>query len=308
MTKILIAGIGGVGGYFGGLLARAYEQNTDVQVSFLARGAHLAEIQTNGLTVIDDQEEFVTRPALATDTAADLGVVDYVLLCTKSYDLQPLLEQLRACIEEHTVLVPLMNGVDSKGIIQKWFPANLLADGCVHIAARYVAPGRIAKTGTTAKLFFGIPDEINPRLEELEKLLLHAGIDAMCSTSILNIIWEKYIFISALATATSFYDGSVGFVMEDLTRREAIHQLFTEATSLAVKLGITVPESFPNTLLKRLETIPPDATSSMHSDYIAKKGKTEVESLTGYIVREGQKWSVETKVFREMYVELVKRF
>lgn len=305
MTKILIAGVGGVGGYFGGLLARAYEKSRDVEVCFLARGAHLLEIQTNGLTVIEDQVEFVVRPARATDNATELGVVDYVLLCTKSYDLQPLLEQLRACTDEHTVIVPLMNGVDSKEIIQKYYPTNVLAEGCVHIAARYIAPGRISKTGTTAKLFFGIPNETNLRLEELEKLLLQAGIAAKCSTSILNIIWEKYIFISAFATATSFYDGPVGFVLEDRTRREAIHQLFTEATSLAVKMGITVPESFPDRLLQRLKTIPPEATSSMHSDYIGKKGKTEVESLTGYVVREGGKWSVETELFGKMYAGLV---
>ncbi len=307
MIKILIAGIGGVGGYFGGLLAGAFTQSAEVQVSFLARGKHLLEIQKNGLTVMDDDTTFTSQPHHATDTPGLLGTMDYIIMCTKSYDLLPLLEQLRACIDVQTVILPLMNGVDSKEFINAYFPLNLLADGCVHISSRYVAPGRIAKTGSTAKLFFGLPHIENTRLKALKNILLQAGIDATCTQDIALVIWEKFIFISALATATSFFDGPVGFIMEDPARREDIYRLLTEATALAIKMNIAVPEDLPDTLLKRLEAVPYQATSSMHSDYTAQKGKTELESLTGYLVREGAKHGVPTPVFASMYNALRSR-
>jgi 2-dehydropantoate 2-reductase len=301
MIKILVAGIGGVGGYFGGLLARAYEQSRDVQIHFLARGEHLHEILKNGLTVLDDDVTFVTRPKHATDKSGELGKMDYIILCTKSYDLLPLLEQLRACTDDQTVILPLMNGVDSKELMAKYFPLNVLADGCAHINSRYVAPGHIAKTGSTAKLSFGVPHTENTRLKSLENILLQAGIDATCTTDIALIVWEKFIFISALATATSFFDSPVGAIVEDPDKRGDMYCLLGEATALAVKMNPAIPAGLPDTLLKRIEAIPYQATTSMHSDYMAKKGKTELESLTGYVVREGEKQNVPTPRFAAMY-------
>ena len=86
-TKILIVGIGGVGGYYGGLLARKYENHPEIEISFVARGAHLEAIQQNGLKVIAENETFVARPAIATNNVSETGIADYIILATKSYDL-----------------------------------------------------------------------------------------------------------------------------------------------------------------------------------------------------------------------------
>ncbi|WP_414618007.1 ketopantoate reductase family protein [Dyadobacter sp. 32] len=307
MTKILIAGIGGVGGYFGGLLARAFAQNADVQINFLARGAHLQEIQKNGLTVLDDGTEFIARPRHVTDNAGILEKMDYILLCTKSYDLLPLLEQLRVCIDDETVILPLLNGVDNQEHILRHFPSNILAEGCVHISSRYVSPGRVTKTGPTAKLFFGLAHSSHARLELLLDIMLLAGIDATCTPDISTITWEKFIFIASFATATSFFDSPVGSIMEDPARQEDLYRLFCEATALAEKKGFSMPEDLPDLLLKRLMNVPYTSTSSMHSDFLAQKGKTELDSLTGYLVREGVKYGLPTPVFASMYIALQSR-
>lgn len=77
--KIIVAGIGGVGGYFGGLLAKKYEKSDDFEICFLARGEHLAQIRKNGLKVIVGSTEFIALPAMATDKVNEIGIADYNL-------------------------------------------------------------------------------------------------------------------------------------------------------------------------------------------------------------------------------------
>lgn len=93
-TKLLIAGIGGVGGYFGGLLAKKYQRNTDVEVCFLSRGKNLRKIESEGITIIDDGKEFIAHPDLVSDDVNDFGIVDYVLICTKTYSLNEIAQQI----------------------------------------------------------------------------------------------------------------------------------------------------------------------------------------------------------------------
>jgi 2-dehydropantoate 2-reductase len=119
--KIVIAGIGGVGGYFGGLLARAYAGNDDIEVHFIARGAHLKKIQDHGLTVIKGDVDFIAKPFLATDHLTEIGIADYIIICTKSYDLAEMLNQLAPCIGTKTVLLPLLNGVEAVEKIREQF-------------------------------------------------------------------------------------------------------------------------------------------------------------------------------------------
>jgi 2-dehydropantoate 2-reductase len=135
-TKTIIAGIGGVGGYFGGVLAKCFEVDEDVSVCFLARGSHLEAIRLNGLRVIKVGVQFVARPAVASDEADELGVAEVIVICTKSYDLEATVEQLKPCINEHTIILPLLNGVDITERIKSILPNNIVLQGCAYIVSR----------------------------------------------------------------------------------------------------------------------------------------------------------------------------
>src|ERR1043165_1446285 len=108
-TKIIVAGIGGVGGWFGGLLASAFSESDKVEVDFLARGEHLRQIQQRGLKMLQGEHERIAKPRLATDNATEIGICDYILVCTKSYDLEQVMMQVRPCIDQHTILIPFLN-------------------------------------------------------------------------------------------------------------------------------------------------------------------------------------------------------
>ncbi len=302
--KILVAGIGGVGGYFGGLLAKYFQDRQDGEVYFLARGKHLAAIQELGLTVVAGQKEFIAKPKLATDKPKEIGIVDCVIVCTKSYDLEETLEQLLPCINDQTVILPLLNGVDSRARIKKRLPNNLVCDGCVYIISRLSLPGRVENLGNIQKLFFGAQGQSDTRLELLEDVFKQAGIESTLSSNIETIIWEKFIFISAMAMVTTYFDESVGPILSDKAKRRTIKQLVQENVAVAQQKGISIASEISEKVLAKLESLPPEATSSLHSDFQSESPKTEIQSLIGYVVAEGQNLNIETPVYNQLFLEI----
>lgn len=304
MTKILIVGIGGVGGFFGGLLAKAFAGSKDVSVNFMARGKHLQAIQSRGLQVLSLDGEFTAHPALASDEPAAFGPVDYVILATKSYDLEDTVQHLRPCIRTSTVFIPLLNGVDTHARIQKLFPDNLVAEGCAYIISRLTAPGTIENLSAIKKLYFGVQDVQDERLTHLQNLFEQAGIASTCSTTILQTIWEKFVFISSTATATSYYDKTFGEIRDDEAYSKGLKALIGEVSSLAAAKGIALPEDSMERTLSVFNRTPSATTTSMHSDYRSAKGSTEVESLTGYVLKEAEKYGLSLPIYEKMYAKL----
>lgn len=305
-TNIIIAGIGAVGGYFGGLFAKHYEQSDTVKINFLARGAHLKAIQKAGLKVISTDSEFVAQPAMASDHAHDLGIADYIIIATKSYDLESVIAQLQPCINQDTIILPLLNGVDGRERIQTLLPNNLVLNGCVYLVARLKEAGIIENSGKVATLFFGIDNLENERLKTLETLMKAAHIQATNATNISTIIWEKFIFISPTATATSYYNQSIGALIADPQKLATITALIEEVKQVAQAQHIAFAADITEKSITRLQSMPYEATSSMHFDYQNHKPQTEIASLTAYVIHQGERYGLQTPVFREMYEGLRK--
>lgn len=297
---ILVVGLGGVGGYFGGMLAHNYE-NTDIQVNFLARGKHLEEIQQSGLKLLLEKGDITAKPYRASGKVEDFAKMDYIFLCTKSYDLEDTLAILGPCVDANTVFIPLQNGVDSKEHINRYYPNNLAVDGCAYIVSRLKAAGVIEVTGKWGMMSFGLNGEHDERLDRLYHLVQQANIHVNYSDEIEKIIWDKFIFISAMATATSYFDCSIGRIMEDPKKKDRVVQLIREVETLALAKGIAVVDNIINDTLSKMEQMPYDATSSMHTDYLNKSTKTELASLTAYIIRESTKYNLKTPEYQRMF-------
>ena len=306
-TKIIIAGIGGVGGYFGGLLANHFYDNENVEISFVARGEHLKEIQKNGLKVIKGENEFIAKPHIATDNTNEIGFVDFIIIATKSFDLETIIQQLQPCINQDTIVLPLLNGVDSKERINKILPNNIVLDGCAYIVSRLKQFGVIENSGNIQTLYFGLDNIENDKLVMLENLFKAANIEASFSRNISTVIWEKFIFISPTATATSYFDKSIGEVLSDEEQHETIMELIEEVKQIAKAKQIIVSEDITEKTLKKLKALPFETTSSMHTDFKNKKLNNELASLTGYVLREGMKYNLETPIYNKTYAELKKK-
>jgi 2-dehydropantoate 2-reductase len=284
--KILIAGIGGVGGYFGGLLARHYEHHPDIDIYFLARGEHLQKIREEGLKVVKGDETLIVHPKEASDNPVEMEVMDVILFCTKGYDLEGTARMLKACVTNQTIIIPLLNGVDAPERIRKILAGNV-AEGCVYIISRIIAPGVVENAGNIQKLFFGIEGKTEAKLVQLEKILRDANIEATATDRIRKVCWEKFIFISPLATVTSYYNGStIGGVREE--HAELLLQLIHEVHDLAKAKGIELDNDIIEKTLKQIHAIPYEHTTSMQRDVIADNHRSELNSLTKFVITESE--------------------
>lgn len=305
--KIIIAGIGGVGGYFGGLLAKHYFGKENIEIIFFARGQHLKEIQNNGLKVIEGENEFTAKPKFSTDNPLEIGAADLIIISTKSYDLENVLQQLRPCITDSTIILPLLNGIDSKEKIKSKYPNNLVLDGCVYIASRLKQAGVVENIGNIQTLYFGLDNSTSDKLFALEKLFKEANIDATFSQNISTIIWEKFIFLSPIATATSYFDKCIGEIISDHKSFETVKLLIAEVIQLAKVKNIEIPEDIMEKTLTKLKSLPYEITSSMHDDFKSKKSKNELQNLTGYVIKESENHNIMTPNYSKMYANLKKR-
>ena len=301
--RIAIAGIGGVGGFIGGKLAARFKPGGDIEIIFIARGENERVIKARGLKLITSDGEHVVYPSVVTHDTQEVGAIDLVIVCTKSYDLENIIYQLSPCIDKNTIILPLLNGVDSKERIQNILPGNTVPDGCVYIVSRLKQPGVIENSGNIQTLFFG-QDHINEKLLHLERLFKEANIEATLSDNIKTIIWEKYIFISAIATATSYFNQSIGHLLADKEKLKVVTSLIKEVKQVASAKKIIVAEDITEKTLHRLKALPFETTSSMHSDFLNNKPVTESGSLTRYVIEEGGKHNIATPTYKMAYEKL----
>ncbi len=306
-TKIIIAGIGGVGGYFGGLLAKEFHKNEEIEICFLSRGKHLEAIQKNGLKVRKGETEFIASPTLATDKPELIGEADLILICTKSYDMSTVLEQLKPCVNKNTILLPLLNGVDSKEKIKSHFPDNLVLEACVYIVSRLKSAGEIENSGNIQSLYFGLDNETSDLLVYYQNLFLKASIDSKLTNQISTVIWEKFIFLSPTATITSALDVRIGELLSNNELLNTLKLLIEEILAIALAKRIMVSTTIVEQTLSKLKSLPFETTTSMHTDFKNSKTQTELETLTGFVIREGQKLNIQTPTFLKLYQVLLNK-
>lgn len=299
--KIVISGIGGVGGYYGGMLAAHYAQSQEIQISFIARGKNMEAIRTNGLQIRTSDKIIEARPAQITDRPAEIGQADYLFCSTKVYDLEHNLSQLSPLIGPQTIIIPLLNGADITEHIRSLLPEQQVWYGCVYIGARLAAPGIITNFTERNRLWFGDPKGDHQRQQQLLKILTDANIDAKNPADIILRIWKKFFLISLSATLTSFYNQSIGEILQ--FHRGDYFRLGKELAAIATARGIDLPKDMTDRVIADQSKLPPEATTSMHTDYKNDK-PTELESLTGYVVHSGKELHLATPLYEKMYNKL----
>ncbi|MBB4802405.1 2-dehydropantoate 2-reductase [Flavobacterium nitrogenifigens] len=305
MKRIGILGIGGVGGYFGGLLAKAYFKSDDYEIIFIARGESQKAIKESGLKIVTDNFETIVRPNLVSNNPEEIGKLDYLICATKTYDIEESLTSLKNCIKKETVILPLYNGVDAQERIQILFPENEVLQGCVYIISMIFSPGTIRKIGFYEKLFFGSRTASDSKMEELLSILQKAKIESYLVKNIDETVWEKFIFISALASATSYLNQNIGEILSNSESKITYIELLHEIEDVAQAKGLKLPHDIVGQTILKLEKSPKEATSSMHRDLLAGKN-TEVLSLTQFVVNEGKKYGVKTPLYEKIAEVLIK--
>jgi len=301
--RIGVLGAGGVGGYFGGLLAGKYDTSENIEVVLITRPATEKIIREDGLKIITPENQKIIFPVNIFSDPGSVGQLDLLICSVKSYDLEESISLLKNNISNRTIILPLLNGVDAKERIQKIYPDSQILEGCVYIVSQQIQPGVINITGNMHSLHFG-SDTVNPeQLANFDTIFKAAGIESHLSKEIQKIIWEKFIFVSTLATLTSYLDLSIGEILENSEFKEILINLLNEIKSVAEAKNIRLSENIVENTITNIQRLPYEATTSMHRDF-RKKGKTELSSLTEYISKTGKTVNISTPFYDKILQSL----
>jgi 2-dehydropantoate 2-reductase len=301
--RIALVGVGGVGGYFGGKLAREYENSDQHEIVFIARGEHLKAIQKNGLQLFTREGDYIVRPQIVTDNPAEAGVFDLVFFCTKSYSLESSAQKFSACINKNTVVIPLLNGVNNADRLCAALSQTNVLNACVYIISFIETPGSVRQTEGPCLLTFGTDDETAKKYQYILDILLQAKIRATLTSKISEVLWAKYMLICPLGSLTSLTCKTYGEIMGDMKLRQKLKNMMKEVIAVARARKVILAEDSVDKAMELIGRVAYDNKTSMQLD--REKGRqTEIDLIPAYICRMGRELGIPTPLHNEIYAQL----
>lgn len=298
--KILVMGTGGVGGYYGGLLA---QQGNDV--TFISRGAHLYAIRHEGLKVRSVHGDFTVTPANATEDPSKLGPVDLILFCVKTYSTDEAAEAIRPAIGPRTTVLSLQNGVEAAERIGKVVGMEHVIGGTTWLSSAVEAPGVIKQVSQFRRIVFGELDgSRSERVQSIYEVLNQTGITVEISEDIRKVLWTKLVFIAAASSLGSLTRLPMGDYRSIPEARSLLTSLMQEVERVARAQGIDLDEGVVPNWLQFVDDAAPQIKPSMQLDVEAGR-RTELESMIGVVGRKGRELGVATPAADFVYAALL---
>ncbi len=297
--RIAIVGAGGVGGGFGAALAKA-----GADVTFIARGAHLAAMKSAGLKVQSPRGDTHLVPTQATDNPAGIGKVDFVLFCVKLWDVESAGAHITPLIGPETAVIPLQNGVDAAERLIPILGENAVMGGVAQISASIIGPGLIQQVGTFMRMVFGELDgKRSQRGGDFLALCIKAGFDASLSDQILTDLWMKFILLASNASVVALARQRLGKLRDDPDIRPLFIAAYQETFNVGRAKGVALPANAVETILGFSDHFPPNMKPSMALD-LERGNRLELPWLGGKVVELGKKLGVPTPTHSLMFAML----
>ena len=276
-------GAGGVGAYFGARLAAAGND-----VTFIARGAHLAALRDSGMTVASPFGDLVLPHVQATDDPGDVGPVDVVLSTVKLYDLDATSAAIAPMVGPDTMVVPVQNGVTAAEIVGRHIDPARVVGGLVFIASFVTGPGTVVHKSRLHRIVLGEPGGgLSDRVEAFAALGEAAGIDIDATPDIRRALWEKFVLLGAFGPLSAMTRQPIGPIMDDPDMRAMFRQGMEEVVAVGRAQGVDLPDAIVDETFEVCKGFDPGSTSSMAADL--KVGKPlEMEWITGALVEMGR--------------------
>ena len=310
--RFAILGSGAVGGYFGAKLAKSGQD-----VTFIARGAHLAAIRSKGLQIQSAKlGDFVVKAAAESDTSK-IGPVDVVIVAVKAYDNSTALPMLKPMIGANTVVLTLQNGVDSVDEVAAVAGKGQVLGGTTYVATALEAPGLIVQTGVHRTIIFGevfgLSDvalaksgdrgRISPRVQAIADVLAAADAQVTPVADARIPIWDKFVYLCPFSGFTGASRLAIGHIWKFPHVQEMFYAASREVAAIARAEGVTISPDRFDTLKEYMQNIPPTTRSSLLIDLEQGK-RIEVEALQGAAVRRAAKLGVPVPIVATLYALL----
>ena len=297
--RIAIMGTGGVGGYYGGLLSQKGQE-----VIFVARGAHLQAMRQKGLQVKSVHGDFLVSPIRATDDPLEVGPVDLILFCTKTYHTDIAAQAIKPMIGKDTVVVPLQNGIDAADRLGAFIGREHLLGGVTWLSAAIEGPGVIGQYSQFRRVVLGEFDgKMTARLKTIYEILQKTGITVEMSDDILKVLWSKFVFISSASALGSLTRVTIGTYRQVPETRAVLTEALQEVVALAQARGVRLDGDLVAKTLEFIDNASPGMKTSMQRD-VESGRPSELESMIGVVPRLGRQAGVSTPVMRLAYAVL----
>ena len=230
--KVAVVGVGAVGGYFGGLLARG-----GADVTFIARGERLEALRARGLTVKSGKGDFSIR-IRATDDPAEVGPVNLVLFCVKSYDTEPAIRQALPMVGPHTDVLSLQNGIDNEEQIASIIGKEKVVAGVAYIGASTPEPGLILHQESGKIVFGELDGGLSERIVRLKAFFDRYNLPADTSANIAAVLWTKLAWNAPFNAINTLVGGPVKAILENPHTRELARLVTAEVVAVANAAGV----------------------------------------------------------------------
>jgi 2-dehydropantoate 2-reductase len=324
--RVLVMGSGGVGGYFGGMLALHGHE-----VTFVARGAHLAAMRERGLEIRTGGQTILLRPVRAVESPAEACAhlsssgagpepaegacpepaegagFDLVLFTVKGYDTEAALAALSASggvVGPQTAVLTLQNGVDSVDQLSAALGPDHVLAGTARIESTIAEPGVIDQRSPFRRIELGEPTgDVSARAKAIAAALQEAGAEVTVRTDPMVAIWEKFVLLAPNASLTSACQAPVGPIRQAREGAALLHALVSETAAVGRASGVPLADDIVETTIATIQSLPEAFGTSMQRDF-ERRGRVELEQLTGTVVRRGRELEIATPAFEVVYAIL----
>jgi 2-dehydropantoate 2-reductase len=297
--RILVAGAGAVGGYFGGRLAQAGRD-----VTFLVLPKRAEQIQAQGLRILSPMHgDFTVRPK--TITAAQItSPYDVIFLSVKSYDLAAAINDFAPTVGPQTVIIPVLNGMQHIDVLTKRYGEHAGLGWVCFVANEIDSQGRIVQLADFQSLTYGeLNGKKTSRIEAVHQVFSGAGVEAAISTDILRNMWEKWVWLATVGTITCLLRGNIGEIVAVPGGAELCLSAFRECVAIAGACGYPMSETFLAEKGPLLTVAGSTLTSSMYRD-LTDHARVEVDTILGDLVERGSKYGVSAPIVQAAFVSL----
>jgi 2-dehydropantoate 2-reductase len=294
--KIFIVGSGGIGGYFGGLLAKA-----GLDVTFVARGENYRALKENGLIVKSVAGDFEIKPVQTIENISEIDKPNLIIFSVKTYDIENVAKELTPVVNPETIILTFQNGVGNDIQIKNVIKNAQVYPGVAYVITAKIKPGIIEQTGGLRKLVFGDRDNPNnARLQEIDKMMVDAGVDATNSDDITRDIWKKFMFICPFAGMTTLHRKTIGEILSNPETEKQYEDCLKEVISVARARNVNVSDHAFEEVMTTSRNTAPASKSSLLLD-IENGRKNEIETLNGTLVRFAEELNIDVPVNELIY-------
>ena len=295
--KILVLGIGGIGGFFGGYLSEI-----GADVTFLVRPKRQKLLTNNGLNIISSLGNLTLKPKMV--LAEELTpIYDIIIITCKTYDLDQAISDLKLC-KGKGLIIPLLNGVTHMKKLDKEYGCSNVMGGVAHISSTVNKNGTIEHFSDFRKLTFGDRSLINNEaINSFYQICKKTKFDVILSDNINLDLWKKWVFIATVAGATTLFNTSLGQISKQTYGKQLIIDLFEECKAIGEMNGYVFDKLEADNIIKNITADGSLIKASMQRD-VEKKSFTEHEEIFGDLISAGNKKHINYPILSSCFVNM----